>query len=74
MKIQVKVKPNSPHQSIVEMADSSLLDCLKSPPIDGKANAELIKLLAERFNVPKSYITIKSGLSGKIKLVEIDLD
>jgi uncharacterized protein len=31
----------------------------------------LIKLLAERFNVPKSSIRIKSGLSSKQKLVEI---
>ncbi len=74
MKIQVKVKPNSRHQSIVELSDGGLLASLKSPPIDGKANAELIKLLAEKFEVPKSYITIKSGLSAKIKLIEINLD
>jgi uncharacterized protein len=73
MKIQVKVKPNSRHQSILELEDGSFVICLKSPPIDGKANVELIKLLANRFDVPKSYITIKSGLSGKIKLIDIDL-
>lgn len=68
----VKVKPNSKRQNLEEQPDGSLSVHLKSPPIDGKANAELIKLLAEKYNVPKSYITIKSGLSSKQKLIEID--
>ena len=42
--------------------------------IDGKANQELIKLLAEKlkFDVPKSGITIQSGQYSRIKLIEID--
>lgn len=45
---------------------------LKSPPVDGKANDELIGVLAEKFNVPKSKI--KSGLSSGQKLIEIDTE
>jgi uncharacterized protein (TIGR00251 family) len=74
MKKQVKVKPNSKQQSIQEAADGSLIVHLKSPPVDGKANEELIKLLAEKFNVSKSQISIKSGLASRIKLVEIETD
>jgi uncharacterized protein (TIGR00251 family) len=72
MKKQVKVKPNSKQQNIQEAADGSLTVHLKSPPVDGKANEELISLLAKKFDVPKSQVTIKSGLSSKNKLVEID--
>ncbi|MFN6222240.1 MAG: DUF167 domain-containing protein, partial [Dolichospermum sp.] len=43
-----------------------------SPPIDGKANEELIKLLAKKFDVPKSSITIKSGVTSRNKLIIID--
>jgi hypothetical protein len=71
MKIQVKVKPNSKHQNIEEVGDGSLRVSLKSPPVDGKANQELITLLAKKFKVAKSQITIKSGLSGKNKLIEV---
>jgi hypothetical protein len=71
MKKSVKVKPNSKTQSIEEMADGTLKVNLKSPPVDGKANKELIELLAEKFNVTKSQVQIKSGLSSKTKLVEI---
>ncbi|MGI2904274.1 DUF167 domain-containing protein [Tolypothrix sp. VBCCA 56010] len=69
---KVKVKPNSKQQKIEEQPDGSLTVHLKSPPVDGKANEELIKLLSDKFDVPKSYITIKSGLSSRQKLVEID--
>jgi uncharacterized protein (TIGR00251 family) len=68
----VKVKPNSQQQKIEELADGSLNVHLKSPPIDGKANEELIKLLAKKFDVPKSSITFKSGVTSRKKLIIID--
>lgn len=74
MQKRVKVKPNSKRQSIKEEADGSLTVYLKSSPIDGKANEELIELLAEKFEISKSRITIKSGLASRQKLLEIDLE
>jgi len=70
----VKAKTNSKFQSIKEEAGGSLTVSLKYPPVEGKANEELIKLLAEKFDVPKSRISIKSGLSSRHKLVDIDTD
>ncbi|MBD2742487.1 DUF167 domain-containing protein [Coleofasciculus sp. FACHB-1120] len=72
MKKQVKVKPNSKNQSIKEAEDGSLTVHLKSPPVDGKANEELIQILSKKFNVSKSRIIIKLGLSSRNKLIEID--
>jgi uncharacterized protein (TIGR00251 family) len=72
MKKSVKVKPNSKKQAIVEEEDGSLTVHLKSPPVDGKANQELIEILAKKFDVPKSNITIQMGLSGRKKLVNIE--
>lgn len=74
MKKQVKVKPNSKNQNIDETADGSLIINLKSPPVDGKANEELIQILAKKFEVSKSRISIKFGLSSRNKVVEIDVD
>lgn len=74
MQKKVKVKPNSKLQKIEEQADGSLTIYLKSPPINGKANEELLKILAEKFDVPKSYIRIKSGLSSRQKVIEIDTE
>ena len=53
MKVQVKVKPNSKQQRIEKSIDGSLVVLLKSPPIDGRANQELINLLAKKFQVAR---------------------
>ena len=74
MQINIKVKPNSKEQKIIEEVDGSLTIRLKSPPVDGKANKELIKVLSKKYNVPKSYIRIKSGVSSRQKLIEINMD
>ena len=70
-KISVKVKPNSQQQKIIEAEDGSLTVYLKSPPVDGKANQELIKLLANKYQVSKSQIMIKYGITSKTKLIQI---
>lgn len=72
MKIRVTVKPNSKQQKIEESADRTLIIRLKSPPINGKANQELIKVLAQEYGLAKSQITIKSGLNSKNKIIEIN--
>ena len=74
MKKQVKVKPNAQKQKIEEAADGSLIVHLKSPPVEGKANEELIKLLAKKFEVQRDQVVIKSGIASRNKLVDIDLD
>lgn len=73
-RVRVKVKPGSKCQSVEELADGSLSVHLRSLPVDNKANEELIELLSERFDVPKLKVRIKSGLSSRQKLVEIDTD
>jgi len=70
--IQVKVKPGARVSQIEQLGDGTWLATLKSPPVDGKANAELISLVARRFGQPKSRIAIRSGASGRLKRVVID--
>jgi uncharacterized protein (TIGR00251 family) len=70
--LQVKVKPNSRESLLAQQADGSWLARVKSPPVDGKANAAVIELIAAHFGVRKVQVTIKSGTSGRLKLVQID--
>ena len=69
--IQVKVKPNSRVSLLEEKEDGTWLAQIKSPPVDGKANEELIALLAKHFKCPKSNVSIKSGASTRMKLIQI---
>jgi len=41
-------------------------------PIEGKANKELIALVASHFHCMKAAVSIKSGASGRMKLVRIE--
>jgi uncharacterized protein (TIGR00251 family) len=72
--IQVNVKPNARVSALEEVGGGSWLAQLKSPPVDGKANKELVALIARHFGCPKSAVSIKSGASGRMKLVKIALD
>lgn len=72
--IQVKVKPNARATSFAQADDGTWLAQLKSPPVDGKANAELIALVAAHFECRKSAVSIKSGASGRMKWVRIESD
>lgn len=69
--LQVKAKPNSRVSALTLQADGTWLAQLKSPPVDGKANAELIELVARHFGCAKSAVTIKTGAGSKLKRVVI---
>jgi hypothetical protein len=69
----VKVKPNARTSSLEDAGDGTWRAQLKSPPVDGRANAELIALFAERFKCQKSAVTIQSGAAGRIKRVRVEM-
>jgi uncharacterized protein (TIGR00251 family) len=69
--IQVKVKPSARESALQALEDGTYSASLMSPPVDGKANTELINLVAKHFNAPKSAVTIKSGAGARMKLVGI---
>jgi len=71
MKIFVKVKPNSKEESIKKLSDTNFEICVKEPPVKGKANAAVIKVLAKRFGVPISSVNIIIGHTSRQKIVEI---
>ena len=70
--IQVKVKPRARVSELEELSDGSWVARVKAPPVDGKANVELVTLIARHFGVRKARVSIKSGASGRLKLVRIE--
>ena len=70
--IQVKVKPNARASTLAEQDDGTWLAQLKAAPVDGKANAELVLLVSRYFKLRKAQVTIRSGASGRMKLIQLD--
>jgi hypothetical protein len=70
--LQVKVKPRARTSSLEQASDGTWVAKVKSPPVDGKANEELVALIAEHFKCRKAAVAIKAGASGRIKLVRVE--
>jgi uncharacterized protein len=71
--IRVKVKPNARTSKLEPADDGTWVAQLMSAPVDGKANRELIALVAGRFKCSKSAVSIKSGAAGRVKLVRVEM-
>jgi uncharacterized protein len=71
--LKLKVKPGARVDELTELDDGTWQARVKAPPVDGKANAAVIALVAEHFGVPKARVRIRSGASGRLKLVQIDI-
>jgi hypothetical protein len=69
--ILVRVKPGRRERRFEALSDGSFVATLRSPPVDGKANAELIALVAEHFKVPRAMVAIKSGAGARSKWVTV---
>ena len=72
MILQIKVKPRSRSSTLEQAADGTWVARLKSPPVDGKANDELVGLVAEHFGCRKAQVAIKAGATGRMKLVKVE--
>lgn len=70
--IQVKVKPNARVAMLEELGDGTWLARVKSLPVNGKANDELVALIARQFNRRKSQVSVRTGASGRVKRVAIE--
>ena len=70
--IQVKVKTQSRVSQLTPSPQGHWLASLKSAPVDGQANAELIALVAKHLGCRKAQVSIKSGATSRMKLVKVD--
>jgi uncharacterized protein len=68
----VRVIPRSSRSEVIGEVEGNLKVRLSSPPVDGAANAELIKLIAKTLGVSKSAVEIVSGETSRTKRIRID--
>ena len=71
MKIFVKAKPDSGEENIEEIDKNHFVAAVKEPPIQGRANSALIKVLADYFKVNISQVKLIRGFRERNKIFEI---
>lgn len=70
--LQVRVKPRAKVSELTQEPDGTWIAKLKAPPVEGKANEELIALVAGHFGCRRLAVTIKSGAGARLKLVKVE--
>ena len=69
--LTIFVKPSS-KKAAITLQDDIIQASLKSTPTKGKANKELIGLLAKTLNIQKSRIHIQRGYTSSTKILKIE--
>jgi uncharacterized protein (TIGR00251 family) len=67
----VRVVPRASRSRVAGAHDGALRVRVAAPPVDGAANEELVRTLAEAFSVPRRFVEITSGHSSKLKQVRV---
>jgi len=70
--LDLSVVPGAKRTEAIGLHDGALRLRLAAPPVDGKANGECVRFIAELAGVAKSRVRIASGLTSRLKVVEID--
>jgi uncharacterized protein len=69
--LRVHVVPNAKRDSVVGEHAGAVKVKLRAPAVEGKANAALIRFLAEQMKLPRFAIVLKRGEKSRDKVIQI---
>ncbi len=69
---EIRLKPRARKDQIQLSEDGTLEISVTSPPVDNKANQHLIKLLAERLDLPRRSMEIIRGEHCRNKVISVE--
>ena len=67
--LNVRAQPRSSRSGVDGVIGDALKVRIRSAPVDGKANKELVETLADAFGIPKSSVVFRSGETSKNKRI-----
>jgi uncharacterized protein (TIGR00251 family) len=70
--IRVRLRPRGSRDELIGMRDGVLQARVTAPPVDGKANRALCKLIAKRLGVAPSRVSVVRGDKSRDKLVRVE--
>ena len=71
-RLTLRVQPRSRRNEIAGERAGALLVRVTAPPVDGKANEAVRRLIAKRLRVPTGRVSIVRGESSRNKLLEVE--
>jgi uncharacterized protein (TIGR00251 family) len=70
--VRVRVRPRARRDALDGVRDGALVVRLAAPPVDGRANAALLRFLGRRLGVAPARVRLLHGETGRDKLVRVD--
>lgn len=71
-RLTIKVHPRAKRSAVKGRVGDAWKVDLAAPPVDGKANEECVRFLAELAGVARGRVRIVTGATGRLKVVEIE--
>jgi uncharacterized protein (TIGR00251 family) len=71
LRLAVRVQPRASRAGVEALGEGEFRVRVHAAPEGGKANAEVIEVLAAHFRVPRSCVRIVRGAAARTKIVEI---
>ena len=71
LEIAIHAQPRASRSEVVSLHGDSLKVRLAAPPVEGAANAELIRVVAKVLGVPKTLVDVIRRRSGRSKVVRV---
>lgn len=68
----MRVQPRAQRDEIAGERSGNLVVRVTAPPVEGRANAAVCRLLAKRLGLARGRVTLIRGASSHDKLIEID--
>lgn len=71
VRLRLRIQPRASRSEVAGLHGELLRIRLAAPPVDGAANAELVRFLAELLDVPQRSVAITAGHGGRQKTVTV---
>ncbi|MFM7651510.1 MAG: DUF167 domain-containing protein [Vulcanococcus sp.] len=69
--VAVRVQPRASADAVIGEREGVIAIRLKAPPVDGQANAALLRFLARRLGVPTSAVELVRGATGRQRWIQV---
>ena len=69
--LDVLLQPRASREAVGPVHGDRLKVAVKAPPVEGEANEALVRLLARLLDLPRSAVTIRTGLGSRRKTVQV---
>lgn len=71
MKITIQAKPGSKHEGLEVIDETHFVVAVQEPPVAGRANRAILRVLAQHFSVSPGAVRLLSGYTSRTKTFEI---